>query len=60
MPVAVLEHEGERYLISYRGLSDWALTLRAEPECRLTVRGRTGDLTARPVPTGTGWSAWSP
>ncbi|MHC3472791.1 nitroreductase family deazaflavin-dependent oxidoreductase [Streptomyces sp. 7R007] len=50
VPVAVLEHEGERYLVSYRGLSDWALNLRASPECRLTVRGRTEDLDAQEVP----------
>jgi deazaflavin-dependent oxidoreductase (nitroreductase family) len=50
VPVAVLEHEGERYLVSYRGLSDWALNLRASPDCRLTSRGRTEDLTAEEVP----------
>lgn len=32
VPVAVLKHEGERYLVSYRGLSDWALNLRATSE----------------------------
>ncbi|MEU6354177.1 nitroreductase family deazaflavin-dependent oxidoreductase [Streptomyces sp. NPDC047072] len=50
VPVAVLDHEGERYLISYRGLSDWALNLRATPEARLTVRGRTETITTEEVP----------
>ena len=50
VPVAVLDHEGERYLVSYRGLSDWALNLRAAPDCRLTVRGRTEEITAEEVP----------
>lgn len=50
VPVAVLEHEGERYLVSYRGLSDWALNLRAAPECRVTSRGRTEELLAEEVP----------
>ncbi|MBY8339336.1 nitroreductase/quinone reductase family protein [Streptomyces spinosirectus] len=50
VPVAVLEYEGERYLVSYRGLSDWALNLRATPECRLTVRGRTEELIAEEIP----------
>ncbi len=50
VPVAVLEYEGERYLVSYRGLSDWALNLRASPDCRLTARGRTEDLTTEEVP----------
>ncbi|MFJ9535765.1 nitroreductase family deazaflavin-dependent oxidoreductase [Streptomyces sp. NPDC101225] len=50
VPVAVLDHDGERYLVSYRGVSDWALNLRASPECRLTVRGRTEDLTTEEVP----------
>ncbi|MFD9326125.1 nitroreductase family deazaflavin-dependent oxidoreductase [Streptomyces sp. NPDC060065] len=50
VPVAVLENEGERYLVSYRGLSDWALNLRASPDCRLTTRGHTEGVTAEEVP----------
>ncbi|MFF0017930.1 nitroreductase family deazaflavin-dependent oxidoreductase [Streptomyces sp. NPDC005374] len=50
VPVAVLEHEGVRYLVSYRGLSDWALNLRATPEARLTTRGRTEKITVQEVP----------
>jgi len=50
VPVAVLDHEGERYLVSYRGLSDWALNLRATPEARLTTRGRAENITVQEVP----------
>lgn len=50
VPVAVLKHEGERYLVSYRGLSDWALNLRAAPEARLTTGGRTETVTVEEVP----------
>lgn len=52
VPVAVLDHGGERYLVSYRGLSDWALNLRAAPEARLTAHGRTETITAQEVPEG--------
>ncbi|MFJ9105096.1 nitroreductase family deazaflavin-dependent oxidoreductase [Streptomyces sp. NPDC102405] len=50
VPVAVLKHGGERYLVSYRGLSDWALNLRATPEARLTSGGRTETITVEEVP----------
>ncbi|MEU6139761.1 nitroreductase/quinone reductase family protein [Streptomyces sp. NPDC047081] len=50
VPIAVLEYEGARYLVSYRGLSDWALNLQASPECRITAHGRTEDLMAEEVP----------
>lgn len=50
VPVAVLEHEGERYLVSYRGLSDWALNLRAAPEGRLITKGRTENIATEEVP----------
>jgi deazaflavin-dependent oxidoreductase (nitroreductase family) len=40
-PVAVLNHDGQRYLISYRGASDWARNLEASHAARLTQRGRT-------------------
>ena len=39
-PVAVLDHDGERYLISYRGASGWALNLEASHHGRLAQRGR--------------------
>ncbi|MEU5317665.1 nitroreductase/quinone reductase family protein [Streptomyces sp. NPDC021056] len=49
-PERTVAHEGERYLVSYRGLSDWALNLRAAPDCRLTVRGRAEEITTEEVP----------
>ena len=52
VPVAVLEHEGERYLVSYRGESDWALNLRASHRGRLSQRGRVEQITAVEVPVG--------
>jgi EmrB/QacA subfamily drug resistance transporter/deazaflavin-dependent oxidoreductase (nitroreductase family) len=49
-PVAVLEHEGERYLISYRGASDWALNLAASRHGRLAQRGSVEEITVDDVP----------
>ena len=37
-PMVVLEHEGERYLVSYRGESEWARNLRAAGRGRLKRR----------------------
>jgi hypothetical protein len=37
-PIVVLDHDGERYLVSIRGESDWALALRASHRGRLTRR----------------------
>jgi deazaflavin-dependent oxidoreductase (nitroreductase family) len=50
VPVAVLEHEGERYLVSYRGESDWALNLRASHRARLRHRGAVEEVTVEEVP----------
>jgi deazaflavin-dependent oxidoreductase (nitroreductase family) len=52
VPVAVLEHEGERYLVSYRGESDWALNLRASHRARLSHRGSVEEITVVEVPVG--------
>ena len=49
-PVAVLEHHGERYLVSYRGASDWALNLEASHTARLAQRGRVEDVQVADVP----------
>ena len=38
VPVVVLEHDGERYLVSYRGESDWARNLRAAGTATLARR----------------------
>jgi deazaflavin-dependent oxidoreductase (nitroreductase family) len=50
VPVAVLDHEGERYLVSYRGESDWALNLRASLQARLSHLGEVEEITVREVP----------
>jgi deazaflavin-dependent oxidoreductase (nitroreductase family) len=52
VPVAVLEHEGERYLVSYRGESDWARNLRVAGGGRLTSRGVIEEISALEVPAG--------
>lgn len=49
-PVAVLEHEGGRYLVSYRGASDWALNLAASHTARLSQRGRVEEIDVADVP----------
>ncbi len=49
-PVAVLEHHGERYLVSYRGASDWARNLEASHSARLTQRGQTEEIEVDDVP----------
>jgi deazaflavin-dependent oxidoreductase (nitroreductase family) len=49
-PVAVLEHDGERYLVSYRGASDWALNLEASHTARLTQRANVEDIDVSEVP----------
>jgi deazaflavin-dependent oxidoreductase (nitroreductase family) len=49
-PVAVLDYEGERYLISYRGASDWARNLEASREARLSQRGATEQISVEEVP----------
>jgi deazaflavin-dependent oxidoreductase (nitroreductase family) len=50
VPVAVLQHEGERYLVSYRGQSDWARNLRASGRATLRSRGRTEEIGVTEVP----------
>jgi deazaflavin-dependent oxidoreductase (nitroreductase family) len=49
-PVAALEHKGERYLVSYRGASDWARNLEASHAARLTQRSRVEDIEVVDVP----------
>jgi deazaflavin-dependent oxidoreductase (nitroreductase family) len=50
VPVAVLDHKGERYLISYRGASEWARNLEASHTGRLAQRGRVEGITVEEVP----------
>jgi deazaflavin-dependent oxidoreductase (nitroreductase family) len=52
VPVAVLDHEGERYLVSYRGESDWARNLRASRDGRLRRRGQIEEIGVVEVPAG--------
>ena len=49
-PVAVLDHDGERYLVSYRGASDWARNLEASHTGRLAQRSRTEEIEVADVP----------
>jgi deazaflavin-dependent oxidoreductase (nitroreductase family) len=50
-PVAVLDYEGERYLVSYRGESEWVRNLRAsEGRARLKHRGQLEEITTTEVP----------
>jgi deazaflavin-dependent oxidoreductase (nitroreductase family) len=49
-PVAVLDHDGERYLVSYRGASDWARNLEASHTARLARRGRVEEIDVAEVP----------
>jgi deazaflavin-dependent oxidoreductase (nitroreductase family) len=49
-PVAVLDHDGERYLVSYRGASDWARNLEASHSGRLSQRGRAEEIEVADVP----------
>jgi deazaflavin-dependent oxidoreductase (nitroreductase family) len=49
-PVAVLEHNGERYLVSYRGASDWARNLETSHTARLTRRDKVEAIDVEEVP----------
>ena len=50
VPVVVLEHKGERYLVSYRGDSDWARNLRAARAATLTRRTTSEAVHVEEVP----------
>ena len=49
-PVAVLDYEGERYLVSYRGESQWVRNLRASGQARLEHRGEVEEIAVIEVP----------
>lgn len=49
-PVVVLEHEGQEYLLSAYGDTEWSRNLRASGAGQLTHRGRVERFTAREVP----------
>ncbi len=44
--VAVLEHDGGRFLVAAYGNTEWSRNLRAAGHGRLTRRGRTEEFTA--------------
>src|SRR5215475_13205332 len=50
LPIVVLDHAGERYLVSVPGESDWVLDLRAAPTGRLTSRGQSEKIAVVEVP----------
>lgn len=50
LPIVVLDHNGERYLVSVHGESDWALDLRTSRRGRLTRRGHTEEISVVEVP----------
>jgi deazaflavin-dependent oxidoreductase (nitroreductase family) len=52
VPVAVLAHDGERYLVSYRGFSDWALNLAAAKRARLQTKEGLEEIAVDEVPVG--------
>lgn len=50
VPVAVLDHGGQRYLIAPRGQTDWSRNLRAAGSGRLARKGRIEEFDAVEVP----------
>jgi hypothetical protein len=50
VPVAVLERDGEQYLLAVYGDTEWARNLRASGGGRLTRGGRVEHFTAVEVP----------
>jgi hypothetical protein len=50
LPIVVLDHDGERYLVSVRGESDWVLDLRASHSGRLSRRRHVEEISVVEVP----------
>jgi deazaflavin-dependent oxidoreductase (nitroreductase family) len=50
--VAVLTADGQDYLLSAYGHTDWSRNLRAAGTGRLTCKGRVEDVTVEEVPAG--------
>ncbi len=50
VPVAVMEYEGNRYLVSYRGESDWARNLRVSLKAHLHTKGGEEAIDVQEVP----------
>ncbi len=45
-PVNPLPFEGKRYLVAPRGNTQWVRNIRVNPDARLTLRGRSEEITA--------------
>lgn len=50
VPIAVMDHDSKRYLVSYRGESDWARNLRASLRGRLLTRDGAEEIVVAEVP----------
>ena len=50
VPIVVLEHNGDRYLVSYRGESEWVRNIRVCRAARLTRRGASEVVHVEEVP----------
>jgi deazaflavin-dependent oxidoreductase (nitroreductase family) len=50
VPVAVLEHEGQRYLVAPRGQTHWVRNLRVAGEGELRQHGRSRRFSVAEVP----------
>jgi deazaflavin-dependent oxidoreductase (nitroreductase family) len=49
-PIAVLEHDGDRYLVAPGGHTEWARNLRAAGHARLIRWGHVEEVTTAEVP----------
>jgi deazaflavin-dependent oxidoreductase (nitroreductase family) len=50
VPIVILEHNGHRYLVSYRGESEWVRNIRVSLAARLTRRGTSEVVHVEEVP----------
>jgi deazaflavin-dependent oxidoreductase (nitroreductase family) len=50
VPIVVLEHNDAQYLVSYRGVSDWALNLAATRTARLKTKSQETEIEVEEVP----------
>jgi deazaflavin-dependent oxidoreductase (nitroreductase family) len=49
-PVNPLQFDGKRYLVAPRGNTQWVRNVRVNPGARLSLRGRSEEITAVEVP----------
>jgi hypothetical protein len=50
VPIVVLQREGRRYLVSYRGGSDWALNLEVSRTARLKTKAGPEEIEVEEIP----------